>query len=472
MFSQEADCQLEHVEGHNDLLKEVCKFYVQGFCSKGASCPYMHHILDTPRRCHHGVDCKFSHRPLDDVTKPLLQETLKRDEDFYELTKQKAEPEPPAPPENADESEVTEASVTPEILLQPLRPNFYNSGGAEEAESRQSEEPPADPPPPAAAAAQPVRSPDPEEPVCYSVAAVLGPQLFKPFPSFFTTPLSQESSSSVSSNPSQAPYSVDAVLRSCKSVETSTFRHAPAHAMSYTPRADPEDIAAPAHAVSYTPRADPEDITAPEPSAETRGAKFSRSLKKTPEPLLTPCSLGPPSETSTGPPPADRLLPDKEADAAPSVLKTLFLSLGPFHPDGEPRAGLQKAADSRLKVQPSPEKTSALTPPTRLEGAAGSSLSGPGTPELQVRNSGTCITACATASATPCITPCSTPSIPPCATPCITPSITPSIPPCRPVKQHQTRSRQKQPASGVQRGNEDVAVKPLKDLFQVFHFGL
>lgn len=38
-------CQLEHVQGHNDLIKELCKFYVQGFCSKGHDCPYMHHIL-------------------------------------------------------------------------------------------------------------------------------------------------------------------------------------------------------------------------------------------------------------------------------------------------------------------------------------------------------------------------------------------------------------------------------------------
>lgn len=38
-------CQLEHVQGCNDLIKELCKFYVQGFCSKGGECPYMHHIL-------------------------------------------------------------------------------------------------------------------------------------------------------------------------------------------------------------------------------------------------------------------------------------------------------------------------------------------------------------------------------------------------------------------------------------------
>ena len=43
--TQGDDCQLEHVQGYNNLIKELCKFYVQGFCSKGDSCPYMHNIL-------------------------------------------------------------------------------------------------------------------------------------------------------------------------------------------------------------------------------------------------------------------------------------------------------------------------------------------------------------------------------------------------------------------------------------------
>uniref|UniRef100_UPI0037E8BD7E zinc finger CCCH domain-containing protein 8-like n=1 Tax=Semicossyphus pulcher TaxID=241346 RepID=UPI0037E8BD7E len=39
------ECQLEHVQGYNDLVKEACKFYIQGTCTKGESCPYMHNIL-------------------------------------------------------------------------------------------------------------------------------------------------------------------------------------------------------------------------------------------------------------------------------------------------------------------------------------------------------------------------------------------------------------------------------------------
>ena len=43
--TQGDDCQMEHVQSYNNLIKELCKFYVQGFCSKGDSCPYMHNIL-------------------------------------------------------------------------------------------------------------------------------------------------------------------------------------------------------------------------------------------------------------------------------------------------------------------------------------------------------------------------------------------------------------------------------------------
>lgn len=44
-FIQGDDCQLKHVQVYNGLIKEMCKFYVNGFCMKGESCPYMHNIL-------------------------------------------------------------------------------------------------------------------------------------------------------------------------------------------------------------------------------------------------------------------------------------------------------------------------------------------------------------------------------------------------------------------------------------------
>ena len=95
---------------------------------------------------------------------------------------------------------------------------------------------------------------NPQEPVCYSVEAVLRPQLFKPFPSFFTTPGSQDYASlsgpqnssdctSGSADQSKAPYSVD-VVRSHKSEASFIVGHTSspptAQYVSYTPKTDRE----------------------------------------------------------------------------------------------------------------------------------------------------------------------------------------------------------------------------------------
>ncbi|KAE8301013.1 Zinc finger CCCH domain-containing protein 6 [Larimichthys crocea] len=252
------ECQLEHIEGYNDLFKEVCKYYVQGCCSKGESCPYMHKsfpckFFHRKGKCSQGADCRFSHEPLNDVTKQLLDEALKRDNDLYELAK-KAEQKSSEQPANTDESEVTEA--IPDIFKEPLRPNFYKSAEINTEKGTlfcQTEEQAA--PLHTSDAAQlhspPSTNPVNEEPVCYSVEAVLGPQRSKLFTSFVRTPRSQESTclsssdcTSDSVNQSQVPYSVDAVLRSCK--ENSTFGHSPTppteQTMSYTPKSYFEEI--------------------------------------------------------------------------------------------------------------------------------------------------------------------------------------------------------------------------------------
>ncbi|GLD61094.1 uncharacterized protein AKAME5_001294100 [Lates japonicus] len=107
------NCQLKHIQGYNDLIKE-------------------------------GADCRFSHEPLNEITKRLLDEALKRENDLYELAK-KAEQETSGQPANTDESEITEANGTPDIPIQPLRPNFYNSGetnAGQEALLCRTEEPP------------------------------------------------------------------------------------------------------------------------------------------------------------------------------------------------------------------------------------------------------------------------------------------------------------------------------------------
>ncbi|XP_062420625.1 uncharacterized protein LOC119218208 isoform X2 [Pungitius pungitius] len=272
------ECQLEHVKAHNNLVKEVCKFYVQGFCLKGESCPYMHKsfpckFFHQNGKCSKGEDCRFSHEPLNDASNKLLHDALKRDDELNALAK-KAEQESSGQPENRDDSEITEPTRTSNEVVHPLRPNFYNSReihGEKESLLCQSPEL-ADvhqeaAPAHAADVAQPHMLPSSnlqhEEPVCYSVAAVLGPQLFKPFPSFFTSQRREESGSSVLPNQSEVPYSVDAVLRS-KSVENSIFIQTPTLYAAKT--------------VSYTPKADFAEIHVPVPSSETQDETFLHSI--------------------------------------------------------------------------------------------------------------------------------------------------------------------------------------------------
>lgn len=255
-------CQLEHVQGYNDLIKDACKFYVQGFCTKGESCPYMHKsfpckFFHRKEKCSQGAECRFSHEPLNEVTERLLDEAVKRDDVVHQLKKAEQESSEPA---NTDETQVTEADQTPDILIQPVRPNFYNSTNAEKETLCQTE----DPSDVMDEAVQPLasdaaRPPVPlstngnhKEPVCYSVEAMLAPQLFRPLPGFFAAPGSQESTSvPVPPTTSEAPYSVDAVLRSCKPVETSTFTPPPVKTVFYCPKheeiTDPRYVKASVH---------------------------------------------------------------------------------------------------------------------------------------------------------------------------------------------------------------------------------
>uniref|UniRef100_A0A1A8Q6V3 C3H1-type domain-containing protein n=1 Tax=Nothobranchius rachovii TaxID=451742 RepID=A0A1A8Q6V3_9TELE len=240
------ECQLEHVQGHNDLIKESCKFYIQGFCWKGESCPYMHKsfpckFFHRKRTCLHEENCKFSHDPLNEVTEKLLDEVLKQEKEYFELSKEAKQDSSEQP---TSETDVVDANL--DVLPQPL--SFYNSTGAQtETNIHQADEG-------GSVAAEPhcspSNSPNPHEPVSYSVEAVLGSQHSRTLSCFSKIAGSEESSSvsvsSVSSdtalglvNQSEVPYSVDAVLRSCKSLNTFSFGSAPppltARTASYTP---------------------------------------------------------------------------------------------------------------------------------------------------------------------------------------------------------------------------------------------
>ncbi|XP_074544297.1 uncharacterized protein LOC141804006 [Halichoeres trimaculatus] len=234
------ECQLEHVEGHNDLVKESCKFYIQGACIKGESCPYMHKsfpckFFHRKGKCNQGESCRFSHEPLNELTNKLLDEALQRENELIELSK-KAAQESSEQPVNSEQSENTEATKTSDVVFQPLRPNFYQSveiKAEEKAPSPQIEEVTENSEEAVTPhAAQPHSAPsenlNQKEPVCYSVEAVLGPQLSKPLLSFSIAPKGQDpaplrssdSPPASTSNKNHAPYSVEAVLKSFKSVET------------------------------------------------------------------------------------------------------------------------------------------------------------------------------------------------------------------------------------------------------------
>ncbi|XP_062851914.1 zinc finger CCCH domain-containing protein 6 isoform X2 [Trichomycterus rosablanca] len=77
-------CKFEHGNVVPEKKKELCKFYVQGCCTKGESCMYMHNeypckFFHTGTKCYQGGYCKFSHDPLTNVTKELLDKVLKTD---------------------------------------------------------------------------------------------------------------------------------------------------------------------------------------------------------------------------------------------------------------------------------------------------------------------------------------------------------------------------------------------------------
>uniref|UniRef100_UPI00358F2D7E zinc finger CCCH domain-containing protein 8 isoform X2 n=1 Tax=Myxine glutinosa TaxID=7769 RepID=UPI00358F2D7E len=61
--------------------KEPCKFYAGGHCGKGERCLYMHDdfpckFFHTGTNCFQGDSCRFSHQPLTDETRIILQKVL------------------------------------------------------------------------------------------------------------------------------------------------------------------------------------------------------------------------------------------------------------------------------------------------------------------------------------------------------------------------------------------------------------
>ncbi|XP_034044526.1 uncharacterized protein LOC117526573 [Thalassophryne amazonica] len=276
------DCQLLHGERANDLIKELCKFYVQGYCMKGETCPYMHKSFPCKffhrlGRCSQGDDCRFSHGPLTDTTNQLLEEAFKRDSELPEAVK-KAEKCPSEQPARMDHSPVDE-SVLPDVLTQPIRPNFYNSTDALAEKETMSMEEFAD----VAQAQSPTSTNmNQEAPVCYSVEAVLGPQLSKPFPSFFGT-----LGCKVSPPSSVPPASFDCALGSAKESEgpqsDSTMVKNPAFGSSSSPLM--------IQASSRNPKTLLEDVTEPQLIQNVVDESQEKTVKRMPFLQVHTCSV-------------------------------------------------------------------------------------------------------------------------------------------------------------------------------------
>ncbi|XP_033014530.1 zinc finger CCCH domain-containing protein 4 [Lacerta agilis] len=105
----------EHCNFSHDIelpkKRELCKFYITGYCARAENCPYMHgdfpcKLFHTTGNCINGDDCMFSHEPLTDETRELLDKMLADDaeagaedeKEVEELKKQGINPLPKPPP--------------------------------------------------------------------------------------------------------------------------------------------------------------------------------------------------------------------------------------------------------------------------------------------------------------------------------------------------------------------------------------
>lgn len=84
--SKADDCPYSH-DFKPSKKTEICKFYLNSICTKGDNCLFLHgeypcKFYHTGAQCYQGEKCKFSHEPLNDETKILLEKILEhRDEE-------------------------------------------------------------------------------------------------------------------------------------------------------------------------------------------------------------------------------------------------------------------------------------------------------------------------------------------------------------------------------------------------------
>lgn len=253
------ECQLEHALDVHSVFKDVCKFYVQGCCTKGQTCPFMHETFPCKffhsfSKCFQGDGCRFSHEPLTDLTRKLLEESERKKNDLKELATGPLNEEKPVTTEEPVNSLLAVDKSTINIFSNPVRPNFYNSSCTSEPDTEQPS-PLWNTPAPAESKHivhdnvlhnldPPASSTDTKMPVSYSVEAVLGshklldePKLYSPF----ANPLSQSSTGTLSIQKSPDSPSSSADCRKTASSVTEDFlgphkvEEKPFHSLFATP---------------------------------------------------------------------------------------------------------------------------------------------------------------------------------------------------------------------------------------------
>ncbi|CAB1344943.1 unnamed protein product [Coregonus sp. 'balchen'] len=329
------DCQLEHALDVNYSINEVCKFYVQGSCSKGQSCIYMHNILFSAySKC---PLCSGCHR------------ALKRDKDIEELAK-KNEPISMEEPVATKESATAETKPVIDIFLNPLRPlekPFRSFFAASISQTSQTQ-----PDPPATTLVPPdsICPPDPtlnstcgKINVPYSVEAVLGFQkpVEKAFCNQFSGSITQTfppptqiqsdppSNTLVSPDPIRSSDHLKAVHQSHKPVEN-PVRSLVADPITQSTRHPDIQTQLDPPSTTFNP---PDSIRLPDPpSVYKRPAYYSAVLgsPKSLKPSFSSLFAGPISQTSSPQPPT-QIQPDSPSTA-----------LGPS--DSAPPAGCKRPA--------------------------------------------------------------------------------------------------------------------------------
>ena len=121
------ECQFSH----NALINkktEVCKYYLNGYCAKNANCTFMHaefpcKFFHANKECKSGTSCRFSHEPMNAEMREIFVKFLKEtDEPALRLSLLGSPPRQP----HQQQQQQTVRTAIPSLLAQPVIPSLMN----------------------------------------------------------------------------------------------------------------------------------------------------------------------------------------------------------------------------------------------------------------------------------------------------------------------------------------------------------